>query len=539
MPDEEMALAVQMAGIAFYIFNRARGCVGNLRRAHLLPPREILATTALPDFLPCDGAFEKTWRRPGRLQPAPARALAHLVFPDALPIFAGLEEPWPPRRAWPHAAASAPCAAGAVAARGGAVAGGAAGEAGARRRGRGAAVGGVARAAVAGGAAPQLYMEPYKRKLYMEQLCNVRQYWKYTASVTMENYKPWSTRQGTVSAFPSTHRQDTADTADLAPGVIGHPEVFMPFSKVMEPLILSNNVLSLLAMSVWVKLFKYLCMSSYFRRLVRLIERCAARLVVFSLLLLTVFFGFAVAFFMGFGGTVQNFSTLSGSFLVLFFLLMDGFNLEQEWFQPGKDPWMPIMFVVYIATIYFVMLNIFVAVVLDVYSTFIITQRDRDGAEERHNPMLVFIRTYYNWLKGMSLVKEEAEGFLKAEDLSISLELLPGIVRRKWIEKKRRLQKIASEAFAGMELYPDDPTVPHREELRKRRRPGPQDGVEPQQQQRGGAPRARRQQDGRQAGGFLRGAPRRDDAGGEQGAAPASTRRGRDAAPAARLQAGG
>jgi len=255
--------------------------------------------------------------------------------------------------------------------------------------------------------------------------------------------------------------------ADLAPEVIGHPEVFMPFSKVMEPLILSNNVLSLLAMSVWVKLFKYLCMSSYFRLLVRLIERCAARLVVFSLLLLTVFFGFAVAFFMGFGGTIQNFSTLPGSFLVLFFLLMDGFNLEQEWFQPGKDPWMPIMFVIYIATIYFVMLNIFVAVVLDVYSTFIITQRDREGAEDRHNPMLVFIRTYYNWLKGMSLVQEEAEEFLKTEDLSITLELLPGIVRRKWIEKKRRLQKIASEAFAGMELYPDDPTVPHREELKE------------------------------------------------------------------------
>merc|ERR1719162_997230 len=176
---------------------------------------------------------------------------------------------------------------------------------------------------------------------------------------------------------------------------------------------------------------------------------------------------------MGFGGTVQNFSTLPGSFLVLFFLLMDGFNLEQEWFKPGKDIWMPIMFVVYIATIYFVILNIFVAVVLDVYSTFIITQRDREGAEDRHNPMLVFIRTYYNWLKGMSLVQEEAEEFLKTEDLSITMELLPGVVRRKWIEKKRRLQKIASEAFAGMELYPDDPTVPHREELKQAGAKGP------------------------------------------------------------------
>merc|ERR1719262_612132 len=86
----------------------------------------------------------------------------------------------------------------------------------------------------------------------------------------------------------------------LAPDVIGHPEVFMPFSKVMEPLTYGNNIFSLLALAIWVKVFKYLCMSSYFRLIVRLLERCAARLVVFSLLLVTVFGSFAVAFFVGY-----------------------------------------------------------------------------------------------------------------------------------------------------------------------------------------------------------------------------------------------
>jgi hypothetical protein len=245
----------------------------------------------------------------------------------------------------------------------------------------------------------------------------------------------------------------------LAPDVIGHPEVFMPFAKVMQPLVLGNNILSLLALAIWVKTFKYLCMSSYFRLIVRLIEKCAARLVVFSILLVVVFFGFAVAFFMGFGGTVQSFSTMTGSFLVLFFLLMDGFKVQDQWFDPGQDSWMPVMFVVYIASIYFVMLNIFVAVLLDVYATSNLGDREKVNDSTRKNPMMVFIKTYYNWMKGLSLVKDDAEEFLKTEDLDISLELLPGIVRRKWIEKKRRLHKIASDAFAGMELYPDDPTV--------------------------------------------------------------------------------
>jgi len=64
----------------------------------------------------------------------------------------------------------------------------------------------------------------------------------------------------------------------LQPDVVGHPEVFMPFGQLMEPLVLGNNLLALLSITCWVKLFKYLCMSSYFRLLVRILESCAARI---------------------------------------------------------------------------------------------------------------------------------------------------------------------------------------------------------------------------------------------------------------------
>jgi len=235
--------------------------------------------------------------------------------------------------------------------------------------------------------------------------------------------------------------------------VIGHPEYFMPFSRVMQSLTAGNNVLSLLAMFCWCKLFKYLCMSNYFRLLVRILERCAAKLVVFSALLLVVFFGFAVAFFVGFGGTERAFSTLSGSFLVLFFLLIDGYTVDERWFEPGKEMLMPVVFFCYLATIYFVLLNIFVAVVLDVYAT---THQPTSRQMKKKNPMLVFIYTYWHWNKGVSLVRTDTEEHFRKEDLTIKLDLLPGIVRRKWIEKKRKMQRVASESFAGMELFPGD-----------------------------------------------------------------------------------
>jgi len=34
--------------------------------------------------------------------------------------------------------------------------------------------------------------------------------------------------------------------------------------------------------------------------------------------------------------------------------------------------------------------------------------------------------------------------------------LLPGLVRRKWIEKKRKMQRVADQSFAGLTLFPED-----------------------------------------------------------------------------------
>merc|ERR1719454_248832 len=70
--------------------------------------------------------------------------------------------------------------------------------------------------------------------------------------------------------------------------------------------------------------------------------------------------------------------------------------------------------------------------------------------------MVMFIRTYVHWLKGVSLIRNEHEENMRKEDLVIDLELLPGLVRRKWIEKKRKMQRVADQSFAGLCLFPED-----------------------------------------------------------------------------------
>merc|ERR1712048_1174006 len=64
--------------------------------------------------------------------------------------------------------------------------------------------------------------------------------------------------------------------------------------------------------------------------------------------------------------------------------------------------------------------------------------------------------TYYNTFTGFELYEEEGAQNLRREDLSIQLRLLPGLVRRKWIERKRKMQAVASACFEGLELFPGD-----------------------------------------------------------------------------------
>merc|ERR1719161_1287435 len=239
----------------------------------------------------------------------------------------------------------------------------------------------------------------------------------------------------------------TSTDAAFQPHVIGHPEIFMPFSKVMGSLIISNRVLCFLCMVCWIKLFKYLCLCGYFRLLVRVLERCAKELVVFSLLLLVIFFGFAIGFFIGMGDSIETYSTVSNSFLVLFFMLLGGFEVDPNWFGPGESQLKPLIFLAYIILVYFILFNVFMAIVLDAYTmVWIVHGAAEAQREQKRNPMLAFLYAWYHqkWY-GIALVKDLDDEAVRPEENSIMLRLLPGIVAKKWVEKKRKMQRIIQE----------------------------------------------------------------------------------------------
>jgi len=244
----------------------------------------------------------------------------------------------------------------------------------------------------------------------------------------------------------------------LSPAVIGHPEEFMPLAGICQTLALSNQLLSFLVLIAWVKVLKYLSLIGFFRLLIRVLERCAAELMVFAALLLVLFFAFAVPFFVALGVTDGDFVTLPGSFLVLFFMLVQGMTMKDEWFEPGRSATVPLLALAYMLLVYFVILNIFMAIVLDAYTiVYILHQPDKSERDSKDNPqvskknsMIVFIYTYYHHLKGISLVKEFEEELGLPDEQSIEVKYLPGLVVKKWLEKKKSMQRVVEQTLGEL-----------------------------------------------------------------------------------------
>ena len=176
-----------------------------------------------------------------------------------------------------------------------------------------------------------------------------------------------------------------AGEINFAPERVGHPELFMPFARAVKaPLSNARTLLAFILLLVWGKTLKYLALFKGFRTLIRVMERALVQLVSFSLVILVIFYAFAVGFYVAFGATDERFSSLDGSFLVLFFYLLSGFELElSAWFLPGQDMMRPLMFFVYLLLTYFILVNVFMAIVLDAFTLVVVIRKTETSIRKK------------------------------------------------------------------------------------------------------------------------------------------------------------
>jgi len=243
-----------------------------------------------------------------------------------------------------------------------------------------------------------------------------------------------------------------ANEPSLQPDKVGHPRHFMAFSKYFIDLQNASKVLSFLTLFAYLKLMKYAVFFGSLRMLQETVMNCISRLMVFAVLIVIMFLGFGLAFFIGVGQDSNEFTTFGQSFAGLFFRFIEGISIDAAWFEPMGGPGRlvgPFISVSFLLGTDFVLANIFMAIVVEAYVGLTVSAKARATEADltKRNPMFLFLYTYYHKIRKLSLLADDEA---LPEERSILLNELPGIVVRKWHEKKKRMQLLVDKQLGDL-----------------------------------------------------------------------------------------
>lgn len=247
-----------------------------------------------------------------------------------------------------------------------------------------------------------------------------------------------------LSIFANTDKEP-----NLAPEVLGDPEMFFPLGKYTAAFEFSNSILACLSLFAWLKVLKYFTLSRIFMGYVRVVERCIVNLVLFASLLFLVLFGFAVAMHIGYGSDTNLFATIWGSLVTVIVAPAGGVDLEPI-FAPG-DMLGPILIFMYIIVVFLLLLNVLMAICVDTYSVCLFQLNEVITEKGTPNPTLVFLYTYWNAIFKIKLVgKENVDDRGNADEQTIPLIALPEAVQIQYLQEKRRMETIRDAADAAI-----------------------------------------------------------------------------------------
>lgn len=238
-----------------------------------------------------------------------------------------------------------------------------------------------------------------------------------------------------------------AQQPNLQPQVLVDPEMFYPIGFVADTLDRATGLLAAQSVLAWFKLLKYFSLSQIFHPLVRVLERCVTNLIMFGALLFVVLFGFALALFLGWGGERDVFSSLFGSFVAVIVAPAGGVDFSDVFANPSTLSILLIFF--YIIIVFFLLGNLFIAACVDTFSvvTYQLAQHYR-----KVNPIVVFLWTYFNALKGVRLVGKETQDEVgEPDEQEIALSSLPEPIAQRYLAKRRQMQRILYQAEHELE----------------------------------------------------------------------------------------
>ena len=115
----------------------------------------------------------------------------------------------------------------------------------------------------------------------------------------------------------------------------------------------------------WLKVFKYLSFNKTMNQLSGTLNKCSKELGGFTVMFAIIFFAFAELGYLLFGVQVEDYKNTTEAGFTLFRTILGDFNFVA--IEQADYIWGPIFFLSYIFFVFFVLLNMFLAIINDTY----------------------------------------------------------------------------------------------------------------------------------------------------------------------------
>uniref|UniRef100_A0A8C5EC22 Polycystin-2 n=1 Tax=Gouania willdenowi TaxID=441366 RepID=A0A8C5EC22_GOUWI len=127
-----------------------------------------------------------------------------------------------------------------------------------------------------------------------------------------------------------------------------------------------NNMAAAIVFFSWVKLFKFINFNQTMNQLSSTMSRCAKDLVGFAIMFFIIFLAYAQLAYLVFGTQVNDFSTFQASIFTQFRIILGDFNFSE--IEEANPVLGPIYFTSFVFFIFFILMNMFLAIINDTYS---------------------------------------------------------------------------------------------------------------------------------------------------------------------------
>ncbi|XP_048364710.1 polycystin-2 [Sphaerodactylus townsendi] len=127
-----------------------------------------------------------------------------------------------------------------------------------------------------------------------------------------------------------------------------------------------SNIAAVTMFFVWIKLFKFISFNRTMNQLSTTMSRCAKDILGFAIMFFIIFIAYAQLAYLVFGTQVSDFSTFQDSLFSQFRILLGDFDFTEV--EEANRVLGPIYFTTFVFFMFFILLNMFLAIINDTYS---------------------------------------------------------------------------------------------------------------------------------------------------------------------------